>query len=226
MARTVQCTYLKKEGEGLDFAPYPGELGARIYNEISQQAYSLWPAQATLIINHYGLSLGDPNAQKILMQQMEEFFFGEDAKPAADEVDPFADLGLPESGYRLLANTGLRFRRTGSGYEVVRGMAEMGLFGLPFPEEYGGMGGGSGRTTPSGSSGRPGQRRLESTGAGRFWIFRRRLASPVTKSCGALASCWACSSSSASRAWRGACGRCRCTPCGRPCGTRSRATTT
>ena len=42
MARTIQCTHLNKEAEGLDFAPYPGELGKRIYNEISKEAWQMW----------------------------------------------------------------------------------------------------------------------------------------------------------------------------------------
>jgi Fe-S cluster biosynthesis and repair protein YggX len=80
MPRMVMCAKLGRELPGLEKPPFSGALGQRIYDEISQQAYSLWPAQATLIINHYGLSLGDPNAQKILMQQMEEFFFGANAR--------------------------------------------------------------------------------------------------------------------------------------------------
>ncbi len=80
MPRTVNCAKLGRELPGLERPPFPGPLGQRIYDEISQQAYQLWPAQATLLINHYGLSLGDPNAQQILMQQMEEFFFGANAK--------------------------------------------------------------------------------------------------------------------------------------------------
>jgi Fe-S cluster biosynthesis and repair protein YggX len=79
MARMVQCVKFGRELPGLERLPFPGPLGERIYNEVSQQAWNLWPAQATLILNHYGLSMGDPNAQKILMQQMEEFFFGENA---------------------------------------------------------------------------------------------------------------------------------------------------
>jgi Fe-S cluster biosynthesis and repair protein YggX len=68
-----------RELPGLDSPPFSGPLGQRIYENVSQQAWALWPAQSTLTINHYGLSLGDPNAQKILLQQMEEFFFGENA---------------------------------------------------------------------------------------------------------------------------------------------------
>lgn len=76
----VDCVKLGRELPGLSQPPFPGPLGQRIYEQISQQAWDLWPAQSTLIINHYGLSLGDPNAQRILMQQMEEFFFGENAR--------------------------------------------------------------------------------------------------------------------------------------------------
>lgn len=76
----VQCVKLGRELPGLDKPPFPGLLGERIFNNVSREAWNLWPAQATVIINHYGLSLGDPNAQKIIMQQMDEFFFGENAR--------------------------------------------------------------------------------------------------------------------------------------------------
>lgn len=80
MLRMVQCVKLGREMPGLDKPPFPGSLGERIFNNVSREAWNLWPAQATVIINHYGLSLGDPNAQKIIMQQMDEFFFGENAR--------------------------------------------------------------------------------------------------------------------------------------------------
>jgi Fe-S cluster biosynthesis and repair protein YggX len=80
MPRTVMCAKLGRELPGLDRPPYPGELGQRIYDTISQQAWDLWNRQAVLIINHYGLSLVDPRSQEILMQQAEEFFFGADAR--------------------------------------------------------------------------------------------------------------------------------------------------
>jgi Fe-S cluster biosynthesis and repair protein YggX len=78
--RMVFCAKLQRELPGLDKPPFPGELGRRIYEGISKQAYDMWPAQSTLIINHYGLNMADPEARKILREQMEEFFFGEDAK--------------------------------------------------------------------------------------------------------------------------------------------------
>jgi len=90
MARMVNCVKLGRELPGLDKPPFPGSLGQRIYEHISREAYNLWPAQATVIINHYGLSLGDPNAQKILMQQMEEFFFGENARMPEGWTPPTA----------------------------------------------------------------------------------------------------------------------------------------
>ena len=80
MSRMVQCVKLSRELPGLDKPPFPGALGERIFNNVSREAWNLWPAQATVIINHYSLSLGDPNAQKIIMQQMDEFFFGENAR--------------------------------------------------------------------------------------------------------------------------------------------------
>jgi Fe-S cluster biosynthesis and repair protein YggX len=80
MPRIVNCAKIGRELPGLERPPFAGALGQRIYEQISQQAWQLWPAQATLIINHYGLSLGDPRAQQIIMQQMEEFFFGADAR--------------------------------------------------------------------------------------------------------------------------------------------------
>ncbi len=78
--RLVFCAKLQRELPGLDKPPFPGELGKRIYEGISKQAWDMWPAQSTLIINHYGLNMADPEARKILREQMEEFFFGEDAR--------------------------------------------------------------------------------------------------------------------------------------------------
>ena len=80
MPRMVQCVKFGRELPGLEAPPFAGPLGERIYNQVSQQAWNLWPAQATLIINHYGLNLADPQAQKLLMEAMEEFFFGEGAQ--------------------------------------------------------------------------------------------------------------------------------------------------
>ena len=75
--RMVYCVKLRRELPGLEKPPFPGELGQRIYEHVSQQAYALWQEQAVLLINHYGLSLADPAATRFLMEQMEAFFFGD-----------------------------------------------------------------------------------------------------------------------------------------------------
>lgn len=75
----VDCARLGEELPALERPPFPGELGERIYNEISKLAWGMWQQQSTLLINHYGLNMADPRAQEFLMEQMEEFLFGEGA---------------------------------------------------------------------------------------------------------------------------------------------------
>jgi Fe-S cluster biosynthesis and repair protein YggX len=79
MARMVKCVKLGRELPGLEEAPFPSELGKRIFNEVSQQAWEMWPPHQMILINHFGLSLNDPQARQFLRDQMEEFFFGADA---------------------------------------------------------------------------------------------------------------------------------------------------
>jgi Fe-S cluster biosynthesis and repair protein YggX len=86
MARTVYCARLQKEGEGLGFAPYPGELGKRIYENISKEAWDAWIRQQTMLVNEYRLNMTDPNARSFLREQMEKFLFGE-AGQVAQAVD-------------------------------------------------------------------------------------------------------------------------------------------
>lgn len=73
----VDCARLGEELPALERPPFPGELGQRIYNEISRLAWSMWQQQSTLLINHYGLNMADPRAQEFLIEQMEAFLFGE-----------------------------------------------------------------------------------------------------------------------------------------------------
>jgi len=84
MARMVQCVKLGQELPGLERPPYPGELGQRIYENVSEQAWQMWMQHSVILINHYGLSLVDPQAREFLQQQMEEFFFGEGAQMPED----------------------------------------------------------------------------------------------------------------------------------------------
>lgn len=84
MARMVQCVKLGREMPGLDRPPYPGELGRRIYENISATAWEMWKQQSVLLINHYGLVLADPSAKQFLREQMETFLFSDEARMPED----------------------------------------------------------------------------------------------------------------------------------------------
>src|SRR5437764_13550422 len=94
MPRMVKCVKLGRELPGLDKPPFPGELGQRIYENISKEAYDMWPAESTLIINHYGLNMADPDARKLLREQMEELLFGADAKTPEGGVPEEEEAGV------------------------------------------------------------------------------------------------------------------------------------
>src|SRR6266568_1092216 len=98
MPRMVFCVKLKRNLPGLDKPPFPGPLGQRIYEQISKQAYDMWEAQRTLIINHYNLNMADPESRKILREQMEDFFFGDDAKMPEGWVQGEAAVGAGDGG--------------------------------------------------------------------------------------------------------------------------------
>ena len=76
MTRMVKCTKLNEELPGLERVPYPGELGQRIFDNISQKAWLAWLQQQTMLINEYRLALIDPKAQTFLKEEMEKFLFG------------------------------------------------------------------------------------------------------------------------------------------------------
>ena len=88
MARMVQCVKLGREAEGLDFPTYPGELGRRIYENVSKQAWQAWLEHQKTLINENRLNLADPKARKYLEQQMQKHFFGAGADQAAGYVPP------------------------------------------------------------------------------------------------------------------------------------------
>lgn len=77
MARTVHCAKLERDAEGLDFAPWPGELGQRIYDNISKEAWGQWMGHQTMLINEYRLNPLDPKAREFLQAEMKKFLFGE-----------------------------------------------------------------------------------------------------------------------------------------------------
>ena len=76
MARTVHCIKLGKEAEGLDFPPYPGELGKRIWEGVSKEAWAAWLKHQTMLVNENRLNLADARARQYLARQMEAHFFG------------------------------------------------------------------------------------------------------------------------------------------------------
>lgn len=75
MSRTIFCTFLRREAQGQDFRLYPGELGKRIYNEISTEAWSQWQNKQTMLINEKKLNMMNPDHRKLLEQEMVNFLF-------------------------------------------------------------------------------------------------------------------------------------------------------
>lgn len=80
MSRVVQCVKLNREAEGLDRIPHPGDLGQRVFDNVSKQAWGDWVQHQTMLMNEYRLSPIDPKARTFLEEQMEKFFFGGDVE--------------------------------------------------------------------------------------------------------------------------------------------------
>jgi len=88
MARTVQCVKLGRAAEGLDFPPYPGALGKRVFENVSKEAWKQWLEQQKMLVNENRLNLADKKAREYLSQQTEKYFFGGGADSAAGYVPP------------------------------------------------------------------------------------------------------------------------------------------
>lgn len=88
MTRMVQCIKLGREAEGLERPPYPGELGKRIWESVSKEAWQGWMTHQTMLVNENRLNLADVRARKYLAQQMENYFFGSGADQVAGYVPP------------------------------------------------------------------------------------------------------------------------------------------
>ena len=88
MARTVQCIKLGTEAEGLDFPPYPGELGKRIFEQVSAQGWKMWEERQKMVLNEYRLLPWQKEAQELIRRHMEDFFFGENAGMPPGYVPP------------------------------------------------------------------------------------------------------------------------------------------
>ena len=88
MSRTVQCIVLGREAPGLDRQPYPGELGKRIFENVSKEGWARWVQHQTTLINEYRLTPIDPKARKFLESEMEKFFFGGGSSKPKEFVTP------------------------------------------------------------------------------------------------------------------------------------------
>lgn len=88
MSRTVHCVKLGREAEGLERLPYPGDLGRRIFDNVSQQAWKAWLEHQKMLINEYRLIPVEPKARKFLEEEMEKYFFGEGAARPEGYVPP------------------------------------------------------------------------------------------------------------------------------------------
>jgi len=88
MVRMVNCVKLSREAEGLDVPPYPGELGKKIFESVSKEAWQMWIKQQTMLINENRLSVVDPKARKFLEEEMGKFFFGGGSETPEGFVPP------------------------------------------------------------------------------------------------------------------------------------------
>ena len=90
MARIVKCVKLGREAEGMKWKPFEDELGQRLFDNVSQEAWKMWLEHSKMLINEYRLDLMSPRAQQILREQVEQFFFGEGSQLPPDYVPPKA----------------------------------------------------------------------------------------------------------------------------------------
>lgn len=93
MSREVMCAKLGHNAPGLAFPPYPGEIGQRIYDSISQQAWDMWLQQQTMLINEYRLSTLEPQAREFLAAEMQKFLFGGGSEPPPGFIKPEDNSG-------------------------------------------------------------------------------------------------------------------------------------
>lgn len=84
--RIVKCVKLSRDLPGVDRKPFKDDLGQRIYDNVSQEAWKLWLAHMTMLVNEYRLSMSNPDSQKFLQEQLEQFFFGEGSALPPDYV--------------------------------------------------------------------------------------------------------------------------------------------
>ncbi len=91
MGKTIRCCKLNKDAESLDFPPLPGELGQRIFSQVSKEAWQAWLKHQTMLINEQRLNLADSTARAYLRTQVEQYFFGAGADQIAGYVPPASE---------------------------------------------------------------------------------------------------------------------------------------
>ena len=87
-ARKVFCVKFQREMPGLDEPPFNGELGERIYNSVSKEAWKMWGEHCKMLLNEYRLNPANKQDQELIVKQMEQYFFGEGAALPANYVPP------------------------------------------------------------------------------------------------------------------------------------------
>lgn len=88
MSKQVFCIKLNQEAEGMKAPPFPGELGNKIFNQVSQTAWNMWTAHQTMLINEYRLNLADPKSREFLMQELQNYFFGNGSEKPQGFTEP------------------------------------------------------------------------------------------------------------------------------------------
>ncbi len=88
MSHTVNCVKLGCEAEGLPMPPYPGELGQRIFENVSKEAWQQWLQHQTMLINEYRLTPIEPKDRQFLEKEMEKYFFGDGSHIPDEFVAP------------------------------------------------------------------------------------------------------------------------------------------
>ena len=88
MSRSVNCIKLNKEAEGLATLTYPGDLGKRIYEQVSKEAWKMWLGHQTMLINENRLTPIEPKARKFLEEEMEKYFFGGGSETPKEFIAP------------------------------------------------------------------------------------------------------------------------------------------
>lgn len=96
MTNTVQCAVLKIEAEAMDTVPHPGELGERIFNNVSKDGWAKWLERLSMIINENGLSTADVESIQVIEMHMKGFFFGEGEM--GQVPSGFHNAGAPSKG--------------------------------------------------------------------------------------------------------------------------------